>query len=130
MRLSPQQSLRALRIVACTLLFIHGSSRLLTGGIAGFGDFLDSQHLPLGHLTAWLITLVEIGGTVTVAIGKFIRPLCFWFAAELFVGILLVHIHSGWFVVGGGSNGAEYSVLLIATFIMVGLGTESAPKQS
>ena len=41
-------------------------------------------------------------------------PLCLWFAAELTVGIVMVHAHAGWFVVGGGSGGMEFSVLLIA----------------
>lgn len=32
-------------------------------------------------------------------------------------GILLVHAREGWFVVGGGRNGMEYSVLLISSLI-------------
>jgi putative oxidoreductase len=34
------------------------------------------------------------------------------------MGILLVHRHDGWFVVGGGRNGVEYSVLLIAVLLL------------
>jgi putative oxidoreductase len=79
----------ALRIVVAGLLFIHGSTRLLTGGVAGFGEFLAESHIPLGPAVAWLITLMEIVGTVVLGFG-------------LTTGILLVHIHSGWFVVGGG----------------------------
>ena len=33
------------------------------------------------------------------------------------MGIVLVHAPSGWFVVGGGRNGMEYSVLLIAVLL-------------
>ena len=35
------------------------------------------------------------------------------------MGIVLVHAKSGWFVVGGGSNGAEYSVLLIPCLMVI-----------
>ena len=38
-----------------------------------------------------------------------------------FAVIVLVHAPAGWFVVGLGRNGAEYSVLLIACLLCVGL---------
>jgi putative oxidoreductase len=47
--------------------------------------------------------------------------LCAWFALELFAGIVLVHARDGWFVVGGGRNGMEYSVLLIVGLIATAL---------
>lgn len=112
-----RQSLIALRIVTATLLFIHGTFRLANGGVSGFGEFLNGQHIPLGLVVAWIITLVEICGTPFVAFGKFVRPLALWYAAELSVGILLVHLPEGWFVVGGGRNGMEYSVLMVASFL-------------
>ncbi|WP_295793028.1 hypothetical protein [Mucilaginibacter sp.] len=37
----------------------------------------------------------------------------------LVVGIFLDHMHDGWFVVGGGRNGMEYSVVLIACLFAV-----------
>ena len=37
------------------------------------------------------------------------------------MGILLVHAPEGWFVVGAGRNGMEYSVLLIASLALVAL---------
>jgi putative oxidoreductase len=36
-------------------------------------------------------------------------------------GIAMVHARAGWFVVGAGGNGAEYSVLLIVCLLCVGL---------
>ena len=36
------------------------------------------------------------------------------FAAIYIAGVVLVHAREGWFVVGAGRNGVEYSVLLIA----------------
>ena len=34
------------------------------------------------------------------------------------MGIILVHLREGWFVVGGGRNGVEYSVLLVSIFLV------------
>jgi putative oxidoreductase len=114
----PATALRVLRVVVAILLFIHGSYRLVSGGVAGFGGFLAGVGLPLGPAIAWAITIGEIVGTVALAAGVFARPLALWFAAELTMGIVLVHAPEGWFVVGGGRNGVEYSVLLIAVLLV------------
>ena len=42
-------------------------------------------------------------------------------------GIVMVHAPNGWFVVGGGRNGAEYSVLLIVALLCV--GAQHAPAR-
>ena len=42
---------------------------------------------------------------------RFVAPI---HIAILTAGIAMVHAREGWFVVGGGRNGVEYSVLLIA----------------
>ena len=122
------QAIHALRFVAAALLFIHGISRLVTGGIAPFGEFLAGEHIPGGPVIAWTITIVEILGTIVLASGHFVRPLALYFAAELTVGILLVHRHSGWFVVGSGRNGMEFSVLLIS--VLLALAWAAAPRHS
>ena len=38
----------------------------------------------------------------------------------------MVHFREGWFVVGGGRNGFEYSVLLIVCFAAVALDAAAA----
>jgi len=111
------EALVGLRFAIAALLFVHGLYRVASGGVAGFGDFLDGNHLPAGHLLAWTVTIMELVGTVILAAGRLVRPLALSFAAELAVGILLVHSHAGWFVVGGGRNGMEYSVALIAILL-------------
>ena len=44
-------------------------------------------------------------------------PIALVFAAIYACGIWLVHASAGWFVVGLGRNGAEYSVLIIACLL-------------
>lgn len=106
-----------LRLVVASLLFVHGLFRVASGGVTGFGDFLDGTGLPAGHLLAWVVTVLELVGTVVLAAGRLVRPLALYFSAELILGIVLVHSHFGWFVVGGGRNGMEYSVALIAMLL-------------
>ena len=106
------------RVAAAATMVIHGVTRLFLG-VPGFGQYLDSQGIPAGPVVAWVLTLVEIGGGLALALGFFARPLALWFAVELAVGIAMVHARDGWFVVGAGRNGAEYSVVLIACFVSV-----------
>ena len=124
-------ALRASVILRATLgllLTIHGVYRVYDGGVTGFGGFLDAQHVPLGPAVAWLVTIVEIVGGPALILGFLVRPLCGWFAAELIMGILLVHASDGWFVVGGGRSGMEYSVLLIVALIVTAMLHESGQK--
>jgi putative oxidoreductase len=100
-------------------MVIHGSYRLFAGGVVPFGEFLSANHMPAGVAVAWLLTVVEIVGGVLLAAGRFVRPLCCWFVLELLAGIALVHFREGWFVVGGGRNGFEYSVLIIVCLLAV-----------
>ena len=93
---------------------IHGSTRLINGGVTPFDGYLSTLGFPL--YTAWMITAFEILAAIAIISGKWIVPLSLLFCIELSMGIALVHFPEGWFVVGGGRNGMEYSVLLIISF--------------
>ena len=112
-----QQALLGLRVLVAAMLLIHGAWRLTNGGVEPFGEFLVASHIPAGRLVAWGVTIVELLGSVALAVGYFVRPLSLYFAAELLMGIALVHAPEGWFVVGGGRNGMEYSVVLIGMLL-------------
>jgi putative oxidoreductase len=114
---SQNGALMFLRITVAVLMMIHGVARIYFGIVDDFGEFLTLKNLPLGFYLAWAITMFEIVGSVLLAIGRYVAPLAVIFAVHLLCGILLVHLKEGWFVVGPGKNGAEYSVLLIAVFI-------------
>lgn len=122
--LSPRAGLIALRVLIATQLVIHGSFRLISGGAVPFGGFLAEQGLPFAVPIAYFITIAEIAGGLSLVAGKLIRPLVGWFVIELVLGIAMVHSREGWFVVGGGRNGMEYSVVLIGGLIIVGLTSE------
>jgi putative oxidoreductase len=108
-----------LRIVIATFMGIHGVTRILLRGVEGFGIFLNSVGFPAGYIFAILVTAFELIGSFLLIIKYKIKYVSSCFIFELLVGILLVHIHEGWFVVGAGRNGIEYSALLIACFTTV-----------
>ena len=109
-----------LRFVLAVLIAAHGWVRLLDHGVVGFGEWLDGQGIPLGFAIAAFITGFEIVGTVLLVGRWFVRPLTLAYAFIYAMGIVLVHAPAGWFVVGHGRNGMEYSVLLIACLLCVG----------
>lgn len=111
-----------LRIALACLISAHGWFRLLGDGhVAGFGTWLDGQGVPFGLAIAWAITLVEVVGPILLVLGRFVFPLTLIYTAIYVAGIVMVHAQHGWFVVGGGRNGVEYSLLLIVTLLCVGL---------
>lgn len=112
------RALIALRIAVASFLFIHGAFRIYDNGPPGFGEFLGSQGLPFGLAIAWTVTIMEIVGTIVLASGRFVPYLALYFTAILTAGIVLVHSKEGWFVVGGGRNGMEYSVCLIVCLLV------------
>lgn len=109
------------RILVAGLLMAHGWARLLADAVLPFGGYLDGLGFPFGYVIAWTITLLEIVGTVLVMFGSRYTPyLCAVFIGIYAFGIVLVHASEGWFVVGLGRNGMEYSVLLIASLLLIG----------
>jgi putative oxidoreductase len=100
-------------------MIIHGVARINAGGVAPFGEFLQATGFPLGFYLAWAITIFEIIGGIILAIGYFVPIIALIFAAQLIMGIVLVHAREGWFVVGLGRNGMEYSALLIVSFLAI-----------
>ena len=116
------QALTALRWLLAGLIAAHGWHRLLTGGYAPFGEFLTGAGIPLGPWLAVGITAFEVAGTPLLALGRWLAPLCLAYAAIYAAGIWLVHAPAGWFVVGTGRNGVEFSVLLIAALLAVAWG--------
>lgn len=108
------------RIMVAGLLAAHGWARMLADAVVPFGGYLDSVGFPFGLLIAWGITLLEIVGTILIMVGsRFIPYLCLVFIGIYATGIVLVHAPEGWFVVGLGRNGMEYSVLLIASLLLI-----------
>lgn len=113
--------LLVLRLVLAGLIGAHGWARWYHGGVAPFGQWLAGLEIPFGMAIAIGVTVIEIVGTPLFALGRLLLPLSLVYSAIYLTGIVLVHAPAGWFVVGLGRNGMEYSVLLIVCLLLVGL---------
>lgn len=118
--LAAAQVLLLLRLLLAGLIAAHGWARWYHGGVTPFGTWLDGLGFPFGLGIAAAVTVIEIVGTPLYALGRLVPQLSLIYAAIYVMGIVLVHAPAGWFVVGLGRNGMEYSVLLIATLLAVG----------
>lgn len=107
--------LTLIRFAAAANMLIHGIARIANDGVTPFDGFLSSLGFP--PYSGWVITLFEIVGAVLLMLNRWVIPISGLFILQLLMGIILVHGREGWFVVGAGRNGVEYSVLLIICFI-------------
>ena len=118
----PQRAVRALevlRITVALLILIHGVWRLTMGGVVPFGVWLESLGFPYGYGWAMAVTLYELVGPVLMLMRRWTSLAALGHVFILTLGAILVHLPSGWFVVGAGRNGVEYSVLLIVALLAI-----------
>jgi putative oxidoreductase len=112
-------AINLIRFAVAGSMLIHGLYRLSSNGVNPTDEWLSGLGFP--PFTAWLVTGFEVVASIMIMVGKWVAPLCIIFILELGMGIFLLHRHEGWFVVGGGRNGMEYSVLMIVCFAATAL---------
>jgi putative oxidoreductase len=108
-----------LRVTVALLILIHGVYRLAAGLVEPFGLWLDSLGFPFGYGWAMAVTLYELVGPALMLARRWTSLAALGHAFILTLGMILVHLPAGWFVVGGGRNGMEYSVLLIVSLLAI-----------
>lgn len=108
-------SLSLVRIGVAVLIFIHGAFRASHWDpyVTGFGEWLGSQGFPEGFYWAVAVTLYELIAPWFIIARRFVTLACLGHIVIIGLGAALVHYPAGWFVVGAGRNGMEYSVLLL-----------------
>lgn len=113
--------LAILRMAVGVIFLTHGIPKLL-GGVPGTADFLGQLGIPAPTIAAWVVTLLEVGGGLLLILGLLVVPVAILFIIHMSVGLVLVHLPEGWYVVGPGQGGAEFNVLLIAANLALVLG--------
>jgi putative oxidoreductase len=108
-----------LRILMGVIFVTHGAARLYYQSVPEFGAFLNSKGLVAGITLAWLVTIGEIISGSLLAAGYKVTYCIIFHAIVIFAGILLVHLPNGWFTVGHGSGGMEYSILILAVLTVL-----------
>lgn len=122
------QPFTLLRFTIAFILLMHSIPGMLNGGVHDFGTlYLDPLGFaPFGLWIAWLIKLSHIACAASLIANKFIKWPALITLLVLIVGIFMVHLPHGWFVVGGGRNGVEFNVLLVVVLVSILL----APQQN
>ena len=88
---------------------------MFNGGITDFGNLYLNEigFAPFGVIVAWLIKLSHVAAAVCFITNKYVKPAGWVTIFVLLMGIIMIHLPNGWFVIGGGRNGIEYNFLLI-----------------
>jgi len=121
---NPGLGLALLRIVLGVIFLAHGWPKL-AGGIDGTASMLAGLSVPLPVVSAWGLTLLEVVGGALLLVGYLVVPVSILLAVHMTAGIFLVHLPNGFYVIGGGTGGFEFNLLLVAgllTMIFVGPG--------
>jgi putative oxidoreductase len=110
-----ETSLSIVRIATAILIFIHGVWRAShwDPNVTGFGEWLSSLGFPEGFYWAAAVTIYELIAPLFILARRFVTLACLGHMGIVALGAVLVHYPDGWFVVGAGRNGMEYSVLLL-----------------
>ncbi|CAN7678594.1 MULTISPECIES: DoxX family protein [Duganella] len=108
-----------LRLVLCALIFTHGAYRFYEGSSPILGQILEDQGFPggSGTILAYAVNVTETLGSLLLAMKLFTLPVCAALTIIYTTGIILFHRHNGFFVVGPGTGGWEYSALLITCLV-------------
>ncbi|WP_374172643.1 DoxX family protein [Flavobacterium tructae] len=110
-----------LRTAVAIILLTHSVLGMFNNGINDFGNLYLNQigFAPFGVFLAWSIKLSHVVAAILLLSNKYVKPAGFVTILILIMGIILVHFQEGWFVVGGGRNGAEYNFLLIIVLLAI-----------
>lgn len=118
-----------LHVAVAIILLTHALPGMFDGGIHSFGqDYLNQiGFAPIGIPLAWAIKLSHVACAMLLLTRKWVKPACILTILILIMGIILVHLKEGWFVVGGGRNGIEYNFLLICVLVVIMLNDKPKP---
>lgn len=98
---------------------MHSVLSIVSGDVNNFGvNYLDTiGFAPIGLYLAWMVKLTHAVSAFLLWIDRCIKPVAFCNIMIFVLGIYYIHWENGWFVVGGGTNGIEFNILLIFSFI-------------
>jgi len=118
---NPRLAHHVLRYTLALVFLSHTLTRMVADRVTPFGKAFDAWGWPFGIYWAWGVTAWELVGGILLLLGWKTRLVTLVFVVQMVFGIYLVHLKHGWFVVGHGFNGMEYSVTLIAALLATAL---------
>jgi len=117
-----------IRWATAIILIMHSIPGMFNNGVNDFGNLWLNQigFAPIGLYLAWTIKLSHVAAAILLILNRYLQWAVWPTVAIFLVGIFMVHLPNGWFVVGGGYNGIEYNVLLIAVLIQIYLSRQTS----
>lgn len=108
-----------LRVTLFIILIMHSIPGMFNGGVNAFGEhYLNGVGFaPVGVPLAWAIKLSHVACAVLLLMNRYINFAAIITIVILIAGIVMLHFKEGWYVVGGGRNGSEFNVLMIAALL-------------
>jgi putative oxidoreductase len=111
-----------LRFAAAIIFLSHSFHGIFTNNdVNDFGNLFLNKigFAPLGVFIAWSVVISQIITSVLLLCNKYIKIASLINILILIMGIIHVHFREGWFVVGAGRDGMEFSVVLIFVLLTI-----------
>jgi len=116
----PDEGMNIVRVAIAIIIGVHSVRGLLhPADVNDFGEAFSHWGFPFGALWAWALVIGQFVSDLALLFKRLIIPACICHAIILISGIFIIHAKAGWFVVGEGRNGAEFSVLLLACLFAI-----------
>lgn len=118
-----------LRLALAVIFLMHSIPSIFTGAVNDFGNLYLNQagFAPVGLPLAWAIKLSHVVCAVLLILNRYIIAAGLFTIPILIAGIIMIHAADGWYVVGGGRNGVEFNVLLIASLVYLMVISKNDP---
>jgi len=112
------RSIELIRVVIALIIIMHPLYGFFNlDNIPRFGSFIESHGFPFGLFLAWSVLIIQFICSLALVFCRLVAVACIGHIFILIMGIWLSHLPHGWYVVGPGSGGMEFSVLMIACLL-------------
>ncbi|MCC6287893.1 MAG: DoxX family membrane protein [Chitinophagaceae bacterium] len=120
-----------LRLGLAAIFLSHSLHGIFTGNdVNNFGNLFLNQigFAPFGVYIAWGVVISQVITSILLLLDKYTKIASIINIIILIAGIVTVHFKEGWFVVGGGRNGMEFSFILIIILLTLVLRSYSEER--
>lgn len=121
-----------LRMGVAVIFLSHSLHGIFTGNdVNDFGNLFLNKigFAPFGVVLAWGVVISQIITSLLLVANKLVAISCVINILILMMGIITVHFAEGWYVVGAGRNGMEFSFILIVVLLTILLSSNRAGKE-
>lgn len=110
-----------LRLAVAIILIMHSLPGMFNNGVNEFGNLYLNEvgFSPIGVPVAWIIKISHVICAILLLLNRLVKPAAVITILILIAGIVMIHFKEGWYVVGGGRNGAEFNFLLIFALLTI-----------